>query len=367
MLFILIPCLTIFVIWTILNALCLPRLPKHPNLDKTPLVSIMVPMRNEDRNAESMVRCLQALTYPNIEFILLDDQSTDQTCSILEKATAGDSRFRILSGKKLPEQWVGKVHACHQLQQEAHGAYFLFVDADVRLKPHCLEKSLSLMNTSRAHLLTGFSAFEVPSFLSKLLVPMQHFVVFFHLPIMFANWTNILATTAAHGGFMLFERMAYMKMGGHEAVRSSLVEDVHIARKMKEQGFKVLLANITDEVSCRMYETNREVWAGFLKNIYNGLGRSFPLVVLLTIFYGFFYIGPLLLLVFGLFQFEPIYFIPYLLITCQRYIVDRMTNQRGYLSFLMPLSAASFICIMLASMWKSWSKQSYEWKGRYYS
>lgn len=367
MLFILILCLTIFVIWTFLNALCLPRLPKQATLERTPLVSVMVPMRNEERNAASIIQCLKSLTYPNVEFLLLDDQSTDQTCPILEKEIEADSKFRILSGKNLPNHWVGKVHACHQLQQEANGDYFLFVDADVRLKPQCLEKSISLMQTSHIQLLTGFSAFEVPSFLSKLLVPMQHFVVLFHLPLMIANRTNILATTAAHGGFMLFERLAYRKMGGHVTVRSSLVEDVHIARKMKEQGFKVLLANITDEVSCRMYETNQEVWAGFLKNIYNGLGRSFPLVVLLTVFYSFFYIGPLLLFVFGLFQLQPIYFIPYILITCQRYIVDRVTNQRGYLSLFMPLSAASFIGIMHASMWKSWSKQSYEWKGRYYS
>ena len=98
-----------------------------------------------------------------------------------------------------------------------------------------------------------------------------------------------------------------------------------------------MLANITDEVSCRMNKTNQEVWDGFLKNIYNGLGRSFPLVVLLTVFYSFFYIGPLLLLAYGLIEFQPVCFIPYLLITCQRYIVDRVTNQGGYLSFLMPL------------------------------
>lgn len=367
MLFSFIICLTIFLIWTIFNALCLPRLPKHANLDQTPLVSVMVPMRNEERNAASIVQCLQSLTYPNVEFLLLDDQSTDQTRSILEKVLSGDTRFRILSGKKMPPQWVGKVHACHQLQQEANGTYLLFVDADVRLKPSSLEKSLSLMQKKRSQLVTGFSAFEVPTFLSKLLVPMQHFVVLFHLPIMIANRTKIEAATAAHGGFMLFERQAYMKMGGHETVQSSLVEDVHISRKMKKQGFKVVLANITDEVSCRMYETNKEVWAGFLKNIYNGLGRSFPLVGGLTVFYSIFYIGPLLLLLFGIFQLQPIYLIPYILITCQRFIVDRVTNQRAYLSLLMPLSAASFIGIMHASMWKSWSKQSYEWKGRFYS
>ncbi|PAQ14679.1 glycosyl transferase family 2 [Bacillaceae bacterium SAOS 7] len=359
--------LVIFVLWTWINAQFLPKLPQKAQVQGKPLVSVLVPLRNEERNAKGLVQSLQSLTYPHLEFILLDDQSTDQTLTILQETIGQDRRFQLLTGKELPPDWVGKVYACHQLQQQAKGDYFLFIDADVRLKPSIIKRSLTLLQQKNAKLLTGFSAFEVPSFLNKLLVPMQHFVVLFHLPIVLANYTNLSATTAAHGAFMLFERTTYQKIGGHQAVRASLVEDVHFARQLKKQGERVLLANITEQVICRMYETNREAWEGFLKNIYIGLGRSPLLVFCLTLFYSVFYIIPLIWLIYGLVSGQWLYCIPYLLTVLQRFYVDKLTNQRKFIAWLMPLSALAFIAIMHASMCKSWLKQSYQWKGRQYS
>jgi cellulose synthase/poly-beta-1,6-N-acetylglucosamine synthase-like glycosyltransferase len=302
-----------------------------------------------------------------LEFIILDDQSTDHTSALLAKHTQIDLRFRVMNGRRLPSDWIGKVHACQQLQKEAKGDYFLFLDADVRLKAHTVEKTLALLLQKKGKLLTGFSAFEVPTFLSKLLVPMQHFVVLFHLPLMIANRTNMPAATAAHGAFMFFERKTYQQLGGHKKVRSSLVEDVHLAREMKKEGHKVILANITADVNCRMYETNQEVWEGFLKNIFNGLGRSTSMVWLLSLFYGLFYAGPLIFLVMSLITLNGYYTIPYFIIAAQALFVHYVTNQRLALSLLMPLSAISFIIIMNASMFKAWFKQSYVWKGRHYS
>src|SRR5690606_38240177 len=104
-------------------------------------------------------------------------------------------------------------------------------------EPEAIAQSLVLMQQKGAQLLSGFPAFEVPPLLSKLLVPMQHFVVFFHLPLVLANYTNFTAATAANGMWMMFERQAYDSFGGHQSVADSLVEDVHIARQIKAAGF----------------------------------------------------------------------------------------------------------------------------------
>ncbi|HSI66638.1 MAG TPA: glycosyltransferase family 2 protein, partial [Planococcus sp. (in: firmicutes)] len=192
----------------------MPRLPKKPDLVSEPLVSVLVPMRNEERNVEALIKSLRASSYNRMEFIVLNDQSTDRTQEKLEAAIGQDPRFTILQGRQLPEGWVGKVHACHQLQEAAGGDYLLFIDADIQFKPQAIEQSLALMNRRHAKLLTGFPAFEVPPFLSKLLVPMMHFVVFFHLPIMLANFSRFRAATAACGMWMMFERKSYEKMGG---------------------------------------------------------------------------------------------------------------------------------------------------------
>lgn len=359
--------LLIFIMWTLLNSMFMPRLPMTDELTQYPLVSILIPLRNEEANVASLVANLRQLSYPSLEILFLDDQSTDQTKQLLTEAIQDDTRFQYYSGSSLRENWVGKVFACHQLQQLANGKYLLFLDADVRLAPPTIEKALSLMMKKNAQLLTGFSAFVLPNFLSTLFIPLQHFVTHFHLPLFVANYTRFVPATAAHGAFMFFEKEAYQSIGGHEAVAFSLVEDVHIARQMKKEGYRVILANITDDVSCQMYDHNQAVWQGFLKNTYNGLGKSPLLVMILTLFYAFFYVLPGFWLLFGIATFDPMYFIPYGLTVIHRAIVDWQTNQRWQTAFWMPVSAVALITLMHASMWKSITKQSYEWKGRSYS
>lgn len=356
-----------FLAWIIANRLFLPALSKQTQLSAEPLVSVLIPMRNEERNVEILVKSLKNSSYTYAEFIILNDQSTDGTQAELERTIAGDARFTILQGAELPDGWVGKVHACHQLQQAASGDYLLFVDADVRFRPKAIEQSLALMQRKGAQLLTGFPAFDVAPFLSKLLVPMLHFVILFHLPLALANYTKFKAATAANGMWMMFERDSYQKIGGHAAVHDSLVEDVHIARQVKVHGFKVVLANITMSVKCRMYDTNAEVWEGFLKNSYAGIGRSPVLAAVLILFYSIFYILPPFLALYGLFSGFYWWILPYLLTVVQRWYVDMVTNQRWYLSFLMPLQAAAMLAVLIESMRKSLKKQPYSWKGRHYS
>ncbi len=356
-----------FLVWIIINRLSLPCLPKHPELKKEPFVSVLVPMRNEERNVATLIKSLKNATYRHTEFIILNDQSTDGTQQALDRVIAGDRRFNIIMGKELPEGWVGKVHACHQLQQVASGDFLLFVDADVRFRPKAIEQSLSLLQQKRAQLLTGFPAFDVSPFLSKLLVPMLHFVILFHLPLFLANYTKFKAATAANGMWMLFEATSYRKMGGHAIVYNSLVEDVHIARKVKEHGFKVILANITSSVKCRMYDTNAEVWEGFLKNSYAGIGRSPFMAIMLIVFYTVFYVLPPFLAIYGIFTGMYSWILPYALTIAQRWYIDMVTNQRWYLSFLIPLQALAMLAVLIQSMRKSFKKQAYSWKGRHYS
>lgn len=359
-------CLAFFLIWTVINSLFMPALPKNPSVSGKSLLSVMVPMRNEERNVESLVASLKNSTYPNSEFIILNDQSTDRTQDFLEKEIGGDSRFTLLQGAELPAGWVGKVHACHQLQKAATGEYLMFVDADINFSPQAFEQSLALLQKSSSKSLSGFPAFEVTPFLSKLLVPMQHFVVFFHLPLALANYASFPAATAAHGAWMLFDRKAYDEIGGHQSVHNSLVEDVHISREIKKAGHRMMLANITESVSSKMYETNNEVWEGFLKNSYTGIGRSPIMAIFLTLFYILFYVSTAVLAVIGSIMFEPLFLLPYLLISLQQLFVMVKTRQNPLLAFLMPLQAAAMIGVLLHAMKKSRSRQAYSWKGRNY-
>lgn len=341
----------------------MPFLPKQ--ISTTASVSILVPLRNEERNISNLLASLKGLTYPHCHFLLLDDHSTDGTWSLLQKEIQSDKRFRVLKGKALPIGWVGKVHACHQLSQAAKGEYLLFIDADVQLHPDSIQHVLALAQREGAGLLTGFPRFITNPFLSKLLVPLQHFVVLFHLPLFLANKTNRPDTTAAHGAFLFFNRQDYKRIGGHRCVKTSLVEDVHLAREVKKAGGKVVLANITKYVTCNMYETNKEVWSGFIKNAFTGLNRSPFFVVLVASFYTVCYVLPFVWFLFS-FWLGIEYAVPFLITMIQRFYIDKITNSERGIFLLHPLAIISFIALLFSSMNTYYRKKQYEWKGRYY-
>ncbi|TDQ42088.1 glycosyltransferase [Aureibacillus halotolerans] len=357
-------------LWTVINSLFMPRLKTKAHEHPIPsLVSILIPVRNEAHQVGALVTNLKRLTYWNLEVIFLDDQSDDETLSLLTEAIRDDERFSIRKGVPKPNGWVGKVFACHQLSLLANGKYYLYIDADIRLHPETVQRALTRLTQKKAGLLTGFPYCPTPVMLSRLLVPMQHFLVLFHLPLLMANFSNKPAFTAAHGAFMLFERASYKSSGGHEAVKNSLVEDVHLARKIKEAGHRVVLANIVAEVKCLMYERNLDVWNGFMKNSFPGIGRSYPLALLLCVVYGYLYIVPLAMVAsafLGVVEFR-LAMTALVLVWFQRWTVDMQMKQWNGNFLLMPFAATAFIAILLTSMVRTIRHQGYEWKGRRYS
>nr|WP_246594758.1 glycosyltransferase family 2 protein [Evansella tamaricis] len=360
-----------FNLWIIVNQKSLPALKGNVDISNRTdretrgLVSIIVPLRNEVRNIPSLISNLKELTYPFIEFILVDDRSEDNTLAKLRKQVGDDNRFQIISGLPLPDGWVGKPFACHQGAVMATGDYYLFIDADVRLAPHTLEKTLTHFDMDMG-LLTGFPRFPLTSFFSHLLVPMQHFIVHFHLPIWGANKTLNQSFSAAHGAFMMFKGEVYHQSGGHETVKNSLVEDIHLAREVKRKRRFVKLMNITDLVTCHMYETNREVWNGFSKNIFPGLGKHVLLAIFLALFYVTFFIFPIILVGISINQSSFLFILPYLLITMMKWSIDRNTNQKWWLCFLFPFSVLLTLIVLGYSTYLGLSNKGFSWKGRTY-
>ncbi|GGF12494.1 glycosyl hydrolase [Halobacillus andaensis] len=353
-------------VWTIANSFFLPNLQKETAVKDRPKVSLLVPLRDEIEHVTELIRCLKAITYANVEFILLDDHSEDGTYEALLNETSNDPRFIIIQGHPLPEGWNGKVHACHQLSQHASGDYYLFLDADARVSPSIIERSLATLQKRKASMLSGFPHYPNHHVLSHLLVPLQHMVVFLHLPLAVANFTRLPAFTAACGIFIFIERKAYDAIGGHQAVKGSLVEDVHIAREVKKHGFSMILCNITDGVVSYMYDSSKETWEGFKKNIYTGIGRSPVMVVFLTSLYIGLFLFPFALGVYGIVSGQTAYFLPFLLTVTFKMYVDARTRHPLWLSWLLPFSAALLIALLFASMMVHLRGKSYQWKGRSY-
>ena len=126
-----------------LRVLKRPRADSRPP-EPAPLISVLIPARDEEANIETCLKSLQEQDYPNFEILVLDDHSSDNTAAIVERIAVQDSRVRLFRSEPLPEGWAGKPFACYQLAQKARGSWLLFVDADTIHAPHMLRSVLSI-------------------------------------------------------------------------------------------------------------------------------------------------------------------------------------------------------------------------------
>ncbi|WP_444685654.1 glycosyltransferase [Alkalicoccus luteus] len=354
--------LSALLIWTVINLIALPLPSVKETSIEEPFVSILIPVRNEERNIPPLLKSLELLSYDNKEIIVLNDNSTDSTGDLL--ASASES-VQTIAGEKLPDGWVGKVHACHQLGKKASGDYYMFIDADVRLHPNAVETALAAFRKDTG-LISGFPKIPLKSLLGHLLVPMQHFLVYVHLPVLLANATAWPPASAAHGAFMMFRADAYEQAGGHAAVRNDIVEDISLMRQVKRSGWQALLINPLRFVTCYMYETNAEVWNGFSKNIYNGIGRKLFAGAGVMLLYSSLFAAPAGIAVYGALTGEWVYLLPLLIGFAIKFLVDSAAGYPRWLFLLMPLSALSFIALLLYAIYRDMTKKGVIWKGRVY-
>ena len=254
--------------------------------ENPPLVSILVPARNEQRCIEACVGSLLRQEYPNCEVIVLDDHSDDDTGAIVERlmADAGAERAsvkaRLLRGEALPEGWTGKNWACHQLAQAARGEFLFFTDADTVHAPGTVSAALAYGQRNRAGLLSAWPRLLTVTPGEKLIVPVILLIGFAFCPLWLQRWIqekpkragghDLRGMGVANGQFMFFSRRAYERIGGHEAVRAHVVEDVTLGRQIAElipEGERLFNCDALQFSTVRMYRSFAETWEGFTKNV----------------------------------------------------------------------------------------------------
>ena len=269
---------------TVVNVLTVRSLMPGEHPWDRPLVSILIPARNEERTIGITLSTLAEQDYGNYEVVILDDNSDDATFAIASQWTARDRRFRIVKGTPLPEGWVGKSFACHQLFLEARGQLLLFVDADTVHSRQSLSAGVAELQRSGADLLTAIPRQRTESFWEHVLLPLLHYVTFAFLPMPLVTLLRDERLAMANGQYMLWKRDAYRAVGGHEAVKDAMVEDVWMARRVKQVGRRLAIRYGGTAVACRMYASFAEIWDGFSKNIFPGLGYSVPAIAGVALF-----------------------------------------------------------------------------------
>lgn len=250
------------------NLWVLHRARRHMPPKRFPMVSILVPARNEERNIRRCVDSLLAQEYPAFEIIILDDQSSDGTGVILNEYNSRHPNLSVLTGQKPPEGQGGKNWACTQLARAAAGEYLLFTDADTGHHPRMLHSLVTAALGEKADMLTGFPFQELGTWLEKLLVPFFTWAVLCFVPLPLAYHFHLSGFSIAVGQLMLFRKKAYDAIGGHAALGMAIADDILLARKITAFGYHWRVVRIVDLVRCRMYTRGAEALAGFTKNYF---------------------------------------------------------------------------------------------------
>lgn len=249
-----------------------------PPADESPLVSVIVPARNEAVNISVCVASLLNTLYPNLEIVVVDDGSEDGTgdiVRILEEHSGG--RLRLVEGEPLPEGWLGKPWACWQGYRQARGELLLFTDADTRHDDTLLGHAVGALLQRRVDLVSVMPRQLMQSFWERLILP-QIFTV---LSMRYHDLERISRTrrardVIANGQFLLVRREAYEAVGGHEALRDEVVEDQRLAQRIVESGRSMFIAHAHTVMETRMYRTLSGIVEGWSKNLALGSQRAAP-------------------------------------------------------------------------------------------
>jgi len=237
-----------------------------------PPVSVLVPARNEQATIGRLIENVLASRGVDLELLILDDASSDDTATIVAATAARDERVRLVTGRPLPPGWCGKQHACFQLAAAARFETLVFLDADVRLTADTVARGVGFLKQTDVSLASGFPRQETPCFLAWLLLPLIHFVLLGFLPLGRSRHSTDLALAAGCGQFFVTTKSAYKRAGGHAAVAASLHDGIMLPRAYRRAGLQTDIFDATDVASCRMYETSREVFNGLAKNATEGIG-----------------------------------------------------------------------------------------------
>jgi len=230
------------------------------------LVSILIPVRNEEENIVILLASILKQEYKNYEVIIYDDESDDNTYNVCAAFAAAHSNISLIKGTPLPAGWMGKNHACHQLARKARGKFLLFLDADDVIHPGLINSSVHRMYINKLCLLSLFPTQIMQTTGESVTVPLLNFLLLNLLPLRLVFLLKSPAVATACGQFMLFDAANYHENEWHELVKDKVVEDAEIMRQVKARkcNGEVLLAN--NMIHCRMYKGYNDALNGFSKN-----------------------------------------------------------------------------------------------------
>jgi chlorobactene glucosyltransferase len=344
-----------------------PKAPIVAN-DELPFISVLVPARNEEQNISACVRSLLNQNYPSFEVIALDDSSEDGTYEQLCYIRDQDHRLRVLVGAQLPTGWCGKPHACWQLAKAATGTYLLFTDADCLLMPDALLFAVGAAHETNSDVISLMPDYLAVTFWEKLVIPLLVAIPIAFLPFFMVRLSRSRTFAAANGAFIFLSRADYFDMGGHQAVRSELAEDIKFSQRVKMCGKSLSYMDGKNVYKVRMYDSFGAIWKGFTRNLLPAFDNIWFCLLAMFVVLNLFVLPPFFAAV-GFVLAAPwaaISAATYLTMLSMRCLIALILDRDSILfGVLNPVSWSIAFAIAIGSIIRN-NGQGAEWKGRIY-
>lgn len=249
--------------------------PDSPRYDRPdpPLVTAIIPAKDEEATLADCLASVCAQDYPNLEVLVVDDRSADRTGEIARSFATADPRVRVLTISHLPAGWTGKTHALQEASASARGQWLWFLDADTRHGPTNLSIVMEYARSHDAALASLLPEMRCETFWEAVVQPLAGIVLVQSFPLFRVN-DDRKRLAFANGQYILIRRDAYDAAGGHHAVRQRFVEDIGLAARVKGRGLRIRVAIAQGIGSTRMYAGLGPLVRGWSRILYDALDRN---------------------------------------------------------------------------------------------
>ncbi|MBT2698843.1 glycosyltransferase [Bacillus sp. ISL-40] len=269
---------TIFLLDGLIGLRKIDPLEKEEGMELGPLLSVVVAARNEEKQIEASILSQLEQTYKNVEWILVNDRSTDMTGTIMEELTKIDPRLKVIHVDQLPEGWLGKNNALYTGALQASGKWLLFTDADVKFKKQAFAKALHYFERHKLDHLTAAPNLSANRFWLKSFVAFFLFgFSYFKRPWLANNPKSKIGTGI--GAFILVLKKSYESFGTHEKIKMRPDDDLQLGMKMKKAGYRQRIVTALHLIEVEWYGSLKEALVGLEKNTFAGLHYRISMVI----------------------------------------------------------------------------------------
>ncbi len=356
-----------FVLLSASNAVFFKLSRRRTRIKDGPMISVLIPARNEEQRLKPTLDGILNQEYGKYEVIVLDDNSTDGTWALMESYAEKNDSLSILQGKQLPEGWKGKPFGMTQLAAEAKGDIFVFIDADITPAPDFLGWVADRMRHHNADSLSAYARHRAKSVKEYIFFPMLYLVNMTFLPFWLIKFTKRSLFSHAIGQLMVFTRKSYEGVGGFGVVYDKILEDIQMARAMKNAGYRHVFLDARKVLEGYMYDSWEHTVSGLKRVIYEYFDKKLYPLIIMTFFILISMVAPGFLLIFaaiGKWAFLSNLLIGNIGLFMGWAICVWDRKQPWYVPFFYPFQFAFLLYLAWASVFDDVMGDGYSWKDR---